>query len=605
MLLIGEKLSMADEKIVVHVTHEATEKIGGIGAVLEGLFTCKAYLEAVKRSIITGPLFSYNGSAQSRLGEHAEVLYWSAENICNTPYSGAFRRIEKIYNTQILYGTRTFTDSRTGTQSSPEVLLIDVRHINPDIVNEFKRRMFHHFGIHSDLYEHIWEYEQYVRLAPAAIAAIKTLCSADQSTTIIAHEFMGMPTALAAGMETEWNFKTIFYAHEVATIRKIVETHPGHDTMFYNVMKYCRKNKLNINEVFGDQSCYFKHPLVEASRHCHHIFAVGNHTADEMRFLAPEFENADINIVYNGIPSYAISAEEKIKSKGKLQKYCENLLGFKPDYIFSHVTRMVKSKGLWRDLQVLERIEKEFRAQNKTGVMFLLSTETAARPNRDILKMESSYNWPVAHREGWPDLSGGEADFYPVIQAFNAKSRNIKVIFINQFGFDKQSCGTRMPEDMEFMDIRKGNDVEFGMSVYEPFGISQLEPLTFGGICVISSVCGCAGFVQAVGEPHKIPNVIIADYTTSVNGSIDDIQELINADGFMRRQIEHQTSEKLAREIIERLPENKNELDNMIRSGYNLAVNMSWESVVRKFLLPNLQKKSAQKGVRQPAQTHS
>jgi hypothetical protein len=27
-----------------------------------------------------------------------------------------------------------------------------------------------------------------------------------------------------------------------------------------------------------------------------------------------------------------------------------------------------------------------------------------------------------------------------------------------------------MPADMEFMDIRKGSDVEFGQSIYEPFG---------------------------------------------------------------------------------------------------------------------------------------
>ena len=49
---------------------------------------------------------------------------------------------------------------------------------------------------------------------------------------------MGMPTALAAILEGERsNFRTIFYAHEVATMRRIVEGHPGHDTMFYNVMR--------------------------------------------------------------------------------------------------------------------------------------------------------------------------------------------------------------------------------------------------------------------------------------------------------------------------------------------------------------------------------
>ncbi|MHC4412449.1 MAG: hypothetical protein ACYSW6_05670 [Planctomycetota bacterium] len=51
---------------VVHVTHEATGKIGGIGAVLQGFFTSNAYLEAVDRSILVGPLFSSEGSVLNR-----------------------------------------------------------------------------------------------------------------------------------------------------------------------------------------------------------------------------------------------------------------------------------------------------------------------------------------------------------------------------------------------------------------------------------------------------------------------------------------------------------------------------------------------------------
>ena len=47
-----------------------------------------------------------------------------------------------------------------------------------------------------------------------------------------------MPTALAAILEGEQSrFRTIFYAHEVAPMRRVVEGNPGHDTMFYNVMR--------------------------------------------------------------------------------------------------------------------------------------------------------------------------------------------------------------------------------------------------------------------------------------------------------------------------------------------------------------------------------
>jgi glycogen synthase len=581
---------MASDTTVVHVTHEAVGKIGGIGAVLQGLFTCNFYLDTINRSIIIGPLFTTEGSVSERLGEDGEVLYSSIDGFVNTGYAQAFHKIENSFNTGIVYGRRTFVDEQTGIKSSPEILLIDVKYLDKRAINEFKKRLFEEFGVRSHLYEHLWEYEQYIRLAPVAIAVLKAIGAAKESTTIIAHEFMGMPTALAAILEPSCDYKTAFYAHEVATMRRIVEERPGHDTMFYNVMKQAHNDKVYVDEVFGNQGSYFKHALVEASKYCDRICAVGDYVVSELRFLAPEFENAGIDRVYNGIPAYQISIAEKLASKAKLQQYCDNLLGYKPDFVFTHVTRLVKSKGLWRDLRVLKYIENEFRNSGKTAVFFLLSTEVSKRRSSDIYKMESAYNWPVAHREGWPDLSGGEAGFYTAIQEFNAQSRNIKVVFINQFGFKPKNCGKRMPKDMKFMDIRKGSDVEFGQSIYEPFGISQFEPLTFGGICVVSNVCGCAGFLHDITEGENVKNVIIADYTNlEIRGSAD-IEDLLKIDRSVRNRIETSVSEKLAKEVVARLTESESEIESMIQAGFELAKNMSWDMAVRNYLLVSLQK---------------
>jgi glycosyltransferase involved in cell wall biosynthesis len=581
---------MADQITAVHVTHEATGKIGGIGAVLHGLFTCKRYLEAVERTILVGPLFTTEGSVSDRLGDNGEVLYSSIDGLADKECAAAFRKIEDNYSVRIVYGRKTFIDKQTGIKSSPEVLLVDVAQADAGQVNSLKARMFEAFGIRSDLHEHLWEYEQYVRLAPAAIAALEVIGAANDSTVIISHEFMGMPTVMAGILDPTCDFKTAFYAHEVATMRRIVEKHPGHDTMFYNVLEHAGGNGRYVGDVFGDQGSYFKHALVEASRYCDGICAVGDHVVRELRFLGPEFQNADINTVYNGIPAYQVSVADKLQSKKKLQSYCEGLLGYKPDFIFTHVTRLVESKGLWRDLRVLETIEREFRSRDKTGVLFLLSTEVSRRRSQDIYDMESAYNWPVAHREGWPDLSGGEAIFYTAIQEFNAQSRNIKIIFINQFGFEPKRCGARMPEDMEFMDIRKGSDVEFGQSIYEPFGISQLEPLSFGGICVISSVCGCSGFLQDVTNGEEVKNAIIADYTNLGSRRFDDIEDILQIGRVVRNQVEADVGEKVAREIVRRLPESKSEIESMIQTGYALAKNMSWDVVVRNYLLNSLQK---------------
>ncbi|MHC4106404.1 MAG: hypothetical protein ACYSR9_15795 [Planctomycetota bacterium] len=292
---------MANEITVAHVTHEAVGKIGGIGAV--------------------GPLFTTDGPPSERLGDNSEVLYSSVDGFVNTGYAPAFRKIEDSYNVGIVYGRRTFVDKQSGIKSSPEVLLIDVTHTDKAAINGLKRRLFEEFGIRSDLYENLWEYEQYVRLAPPAIAALKAICTVTGSTTVISHEFMGMPTALAAILEPTFDFKTVFYAHEVATMRRIVEKHRGHDTMFYNVIKRAHEERLCVNEVFGEQYSYFKHALVEASRYCDSICAVGDYVVEELRFLAPEFEVVDIDIVYNGVPAYQISVAEKLRSKEKLDWY--------------------------------------------------------------------------------------------------------------------------------------------------------------------------------------------------------------------------------------------------------------------------------------------
>jgi len=577
------------KKTLVHVTHEAIGKIGGIGAVLQGFFTCKSYLDSIERSILVGPLFSTEGLVMDRLGDDGEVLYSSIDGLRNSNYRHGFEQIESHYNVGIVYGRRRFVDKQSEIQSSQEVVLIDVRNMNKCCVNKLKRQMYERFGVRSDLYEHIWEYEQYVRLAPAAIEALKVIDAATESTVIISHEFMGMPTVLA-GILDSCDFKTAFYAHEVATMRRIVENHPGHDTMFYNAMNHNNGDRRYVDDVFGDQMWYFKHGLISASKHCDSICAVGDYAVEELRFLGPEFEFANIDLVYNGIPAYKIDITEKLKSKEKLQIYCENLLGYKPDFVFTHVTRLVKSKAFWRDIAVLEYIEKEFRTTGETGIMFLLSTEVCQRSSKDIHRMESSYNWPVAHREGMPDLSGGEAKVYAKIQEFNAKSRNIKMVFINQFGFAPKHCGNRMPADMEFMDIRQGSDVEFGLSIYEPFGIAQVEPLSFGGICVFTNVCGCAGFVRDATIGKDFNNVIVADYTDLDDYSLGQIEDFSQIDKSMREYIEENVSEKTAAKIYASLTKDKEEIEKMLNDGYLIAKEMSWDAVVKNYLLKSLQK---------------
>lgn len=580
-------------RTAVHVTHEAVHKVGGIGAVLQGLLTAKAYSEYASRNILVGPLFGMEGPAHHRLGPDAKVLYSSVDGIAGGPYAQAFRRIQERFGVGIVYGKRKFIPDRSGVEAEAEVLLFDVHAVNPEPLNRFKARLWENFGIDSMRYEFIWDFEEYVRLAEPAIEALRAMgaSNAAQPTVILAHEFMGMPTALAAMIDGPDEFSTIFYAHEVAQIRKIVEDHPAHDVMFYNALSRASEQGLYLEDVFGSQDHYFKHCLVSASRHCDGILAVGDFVVKELRFINKDFRFANIDLAYNGIPAFDISEQERQESKGRLQDYCETLLDMRPDYIFTHVARMAPSKGFWRDLLVLDHIEKNFRKTGEKAVFLLLSSELPRRRPEEILEMERQYGWPVAHREGLPDLSNGEAEFYAKIQTFNARARNTKVIFVNQFGWSRATCGLRMPEDMSFLDIRKGSDLEFGQSIYEPFGIAQLEPLSFGGICVPTRVCGCAGFAEDAmgGKPFK--NVIIPDYSDLGSAGKDmTLEDCLRMSATTRQDVEWQIARKVAQQIIENLPKTPLEQERMVSTGYEMARQMGWSQVASNFVVPALER---------------
>jgi hypothetical protein len=589
---------------VVHVTHEAIHKIGGIGAVLHGLFTARTYLDSVKRNILVGPFWPTDASGETRLGADGEVLYSSLDSLFRSPLAAKFREIEQTYNVGIVYGRRKFTERATGVTSTPEVLLIDVSRSDPRRLGEFKYACWSKFGLESAKYDHIWDYDQYVRLAQPAIAALHALgvTTSVEPCVILSHEYMGIPTCLASILDDngDANFRTIFHAHETATMRRIVEGHPGHDTMFYNVMRSAMAQGHFVEDVFGDQSDYYKHALLKTTRFLDEIFAVGDFVQKEFQFLGPDFIHVDSNLAYNGVPHWRIDVDEKLASRHKLRQYCNNLLGYEPDYVFTHVTRLVPSKGLWRDLRVLEHVEPILRQRNESAVLFVLSTEVPGRRPDDVRRMEQAYHWPVVHREGAPDLSGGEAVYYQGVQEFNAKSRNVKVVFVNQFGFEQRLCGQRMPRDMEFIDIRKGSDAEFGQSIYEPFGIAQVEPISFGGICVFSSVCGCAGFVHKANGGQPTPNVIIADYTDLPQKGLRP-EQLLAIGQPQRDEVEHVVAEQVAIELIHRLPRTPAEFAPFIERGHDLASKMSWDVVARDYVLPGIQKATRHQRLRQIA----
>ena len=178
---------------------------------------------------------------------------------------------------------------------------------------------------------------------------------------------------------------------------------------------------------------------------------------------------------------------------------------------------------------------------------------------------------------------------------------------------------------MEFSDIRRGSDLEFGQSIYEPFGISQIEPVNFGAISCVSNVCGCIGFVQQAADelvqqgllpagrpgdrsthldgriilPHggaASPVIadqgfpfVIADYISLAEGQTPvSPQDALAIDGETRGSIEAHSSEGTAGRIFARLPNSRAQRAEMIRIGSALASGMSWDTVVENSFLLGL-----------------
>ena len=407
----------------------------------------------------------------------------------------------------------------------------------------------------------------------------------DAACFLIAHDFMGMGTVFKAILARDKRVYTVFYAHEVASARLLVEEGEGRDMRFYNTLRDVRGKGKYIKDVFGAQDSYYKHALISQAWRCDAILAVGDWVVEELRFLGSKLDSYPIDIVYNGIQVDAIDLIEKKRARDKLLQYAKNLLGYRPEWVFTHVGRLVISKGFWRDLLVLQGVDELLAARGQSGIFLVLATSAEARDPLVVKSMVKEYGWPLVHREGNGDLQPNELEFDLQVRAFNARSRAIKVVFINQFGWNVDACGPTMPPTMDFADLRQGSDVEFGLSIYEPFGIAQVEPLAFGTMSVVSDVCGCIGFVDRVSQGNRPGGFLTADYTHLPEAKAGHWQSISNE---QVERFEKDQSKLLARRLGHCLPTTEKAQNALLEEGYQTAREMSWEKVVKNDLIPVL-----------------
>ncbi len=546
--------------IAIHVTHEAIQKIGGIGAVIRGLAVTPVYQQAFPRTLLYTPLFDRDGPIENRLGPDADVLFSHIDGIDVNGWGERLRPIEERFGIHVVFGRKRLRAEHGGDGSAEvDILAVDGAGMKSAARSTFEYQLWEHFGIASDRFAHDRDYDQYLRIGAVLIDLTEAIYGRDERVVLFSHEYMGMASALAFEVakreERRSGDKTFFYAHEVSTARAVVEEHPGHDLAFYNLLRLDRDAGISLEEEFGSFAHYSRNELIKRTVHLDGIIAVSEVTREELIYLCPEMDASRIHVVPNGLAVDAPGYDEKLHSRERLQHYCERLFTFRPDVIMTHVTRLVISKGIWRDVRLLYQIDEELARTGQKGFFVLLSTLIGGgRSDADIARMEGEYGWPVLHREGWPDLMGYEVEIAKFLELFNARSAALKGVFINQYGFGRPTSGWRTPEGSSVRDLRLGSDAEFGLSIYEPFGIAQLETVPYGGIPIVSSVCGCAATLEKEIDAR---DAVILDFTRvppSFRGALNHKADFQNVTMEMRDLVETEICRQASAQIAAALP---------------------------------------------------
>ena len=482
----------------VHISHEAIKKVGGIGAVLHGLISSDNYRSRYKRTLLYGPLFDPHDI--DNLGGESNLLFASDRGVFQTPLSDRFLEVEERYGVRLYYGKKILrSEFDPGKFTEVEVVALHVWEMKLEEISKFKYLLWENFSIDSMRYEHIPDYEQYVRIAVPFIDVVGIIFG-EEAVVHFGHEYMGVPSLLAVEMVRRAGLRqgdvTIFYAHEISPARNVVESIPGHDVAFYNLLEMDIRNGISFEDEFGDLSWHYRSVLIKQEGAFDYVFAVGDYVAREYRYLVPSVNENKIKVVYNGIPVRKITKEDKRKSRRRIEEFCRRLYGFTPDLIFTHVARLIVSKGIWRDFKILYHLDSLLKEEGLKACYILLSSLIVTGRSPEAVAEMEKYGWPLKHRKGWPDLVDTEVIIGDALENLNMVTLAVKGVFINQFGFSRERIGHWISEDTTFLDLRVASDLEFGQSVYEPFGIAPLEVLPFGGMALISSASGAAFFLK-------------------------------------------------------------------------------------------------------------
>ena len=105
-------------------------------------------------------------------------------------------------------------------------------------------------------------------------------------------------------------------------------------------------------------------------------------------------------------------------------------------------------------------------------------------------------------------------------------------------------------------------------------------------MCILNQICGVSHVIETSAQ--NIPtNIISVDYT-DIEDSRPDIEDVLQVSQPARDKIEQTTCRYLAQEILNRLPQNEVQAQALLDTGFHLAQQMNWDTVIENTLCPLL-----------------
>ena len=297
--------------------------------------------------------------------------------------------------------------------------------------------------------------------------------------------------------------------------------------------------------------------------------AISDNVVDELRFVDPGFSNLDnIPICYPGILMLPCTINSKERARRLVLSYASAEWGYCLDpettLIAVHIARAVRAKGFPRDISLMKALGQCLRAEGM-GILLIIVTAWKGRGGQLV------------------------SDLLSASQEMNTPGSNVRLKVVNEFHWPDQTESGSSPTCFSRQDLHMATDISLGLSTYDTFAISPLEPVSCGAICMISTGCGCACHLQKLKGIES--NILIADYGKRLDEILDvkdNYESIFEITNLHKESLEEQATKEFAVELAEKVPRNTAQRTDSLARGIKIGKQMNWENEIAHSFIPIL-----------------